>query len=143
MDGVDTVSSAKAPLCATAVSEVAAQNDIAFEPELFKLYVVSAGLEKLSLKAARRLMKLISLPWNTADSKSSMKKQLTSWVKSILKGKTRSHDCGSDRISELAKMREMWPQTVSETLKTKFVSAFKDLTSKRKLATVTCASCSA
>lgn len=142
MQGENIVATAMTPSCGRAVSEFAAQKDVPFESDLFKLYVVSAGLEKLSLKGARRLMKLIGLPCTPTDSKSSLKKQLSKWLKCALKGKCRSEPSGTDELREMAETRDQWPQTVSNTLKTKFVAAFKELTSKRTLATVTCASCS-
>ena len=79
-----------ASLCATSVSEFLCQTDIAVESGNFSVFAVSAGLDKMTLKAARRVARMLNIPYDSNDNKAKLKKAIRHWVKVSMKGKALS-----------------------------------------------------
>ena len=139
----DVIRSPDATLCASAVREFLAQSVVTTEPDNFKLYAISAGIERLSLNAARRLARMLDISYDTGESKSGLKKRISSWLRESLKGKTvvSAHPHNVEDFYAMANRRKLWPQVIGDQLKDKIRSLFKEITSSAALTSLTCASC--
>ena len=131
-----------ASLCARSVSEFLCQPDISVAPENFNVFAVSAGLEKMTLKAARRVARMLNIPCDSDDRKAKIKTSIRKWIKSSMKGKKSvSQNDSPDQLEDMLATRTQWPQVVSNDLKERIKGIFKEITSHGHLASVTCASC--
>ena len=63
-------------LCATSVSEFLCQTDIAVESSNFSIFAVSARLDKMTLKAAQRVARMLNIPYDSNDNKAKLKKAI-------------------------------------------------------------------
>ena len=138
-----TSSNSDVNACGDAVTAFFAPTGIPAQPELFHLFAVSEGIEKIQLRAARRLLSALGLPFDPADNVPRLRRTLKAWLKTTLKGKLRDADA-ADGVNDLESMvatRLDWPQTVTDSVKQKVRCLFREVTSKDALASVTCASC--
>ena len=137
-DRVDTSN-----LCGRAVSEFLTQSALPHNPEIFNLFAISASLQSLSLKAARRLVRALGIPSEHTDNKSQTVKSIRHWLRHTMKGKT-SLNLSEESVQtpeHQAASRRNWPQLVSQESKDKIIALFKEMTSRTQLQSVTCASC--
>ena len=131
-------------LCARAVSEFFSQNDIPHSPDLFNAYAISCGIKSLSSKAARHLAHSLNIAYKPEDKKATVVNCIRTWLQTTMKGKSTlsSFQTNEHTAEANTDLRIKWPQLVSANSKAQMVSLFKELTSSKELACVTCTSCS-